>query len=353
MATTNRHFFIRHGRTPIEIDLDRPDDLGGDVSLTFWTRVLRFIEADIQGITFYVVWATQPVRTLPSYGDDVVVLLLMDESCELPAYHHKVRMVFKTLGLWPYISLTPRGKSLGHLAKYCRDVIIWASRLALVTVGSSTLPSPQRLMAVPLGYGRQIDLPIKPFDDRRHLVSFHGSIRQRDYAAMSIRSFLKPPKETARTAMADALTRMADRMPDLVYFFDTGSFDVGFASDGREFSEVMAETRICLAPRGSCVETFRLFEAMRQGCIVITDRLPPYRFYANCPAILIDDWRDLERVVDSLIAEPDRMRQLHRAALRWWDTTACERAVARAIATQLQESYQASEPTLIEREAAE
>jgi hypothetical protein len=38
---------------------------------------------------------------------------------------------------------------------------------------------------------------------------------------------------------------------------------------GDRYTEIMADTKIALAPRRSSVETYRFFEAMRQGCVVI------------------------------------------------------------------------------------
>ena len=77
---------------------------------------------------------------------------------------------------------------------------------------------------------------------------------------------------------------------------------------GDRYTEIMADTKIALAPRGSSVETYRFFEAMRQGCVVICDRLPPHWFYVGCPAIQVDDWGNLEAEVRALSADPER----------WW-----------------------------------
>jgi hypothetical protein len=83
------------------------------------------------------------------------------------------------------------------------------------------------------------------------------------------------------------------------------------ASYAIRYTEIMADTRIALAPRGSSVETYRFFEAMRQGCVVICDRLPPHWFYAGCPAVQIDDWGNLEAEVKALSADPERLKDLH------------------------------------------
>jgi hypothetical protein len=105
---------------------------------------------------------------------------------------------------------------------------------------------------------------------------------------------------------------------------------------GDRYTEIMADTRIALAPRGSSVETYRFFEAMRQGCVVICDRLPPHWFYLGCPAVQIDDWGNLEAEVKALSADPERLKDLHRRSLAWWDEKLSERAIAHAIARCLE-----------------
>jgi hypothetical protein len=90
--------------------------------------------------------------------------------------------------------------------------------------------------------------------------------------------------------MADSLQKLVAWAPESVFYGTTASFaESTMTGAGDRYTEIMADTRIALAPRGSSVETYRFFEAMRQGCVVICDRLPPHWFYAGCPAVQIDD----------------------------------------------------------------
>src|SRR5262249_26690572 len=132
-------------------------------------------------------------------------------------------------------------------------------------------------MVVPLGYARQIDLPVKPFHARRYLVSFLGSLEHYGDGychPLSPRTLFRGPKVLARNRMSDSLLRLASAMPDEVFFATTPSFFESIRTDGTRYSEIMADTKICLAPRGASVETYRFFEALRYGCVVICDRLP-------------------------------------------------------------------------------
>jgi hypothetical protein len=194
-------------------------------------------------------------------------------------------------------------------------------------------------MVMPLGYARQTDLPGKPFESRRYPVGFLGSIENREYSTFSPKRLVATPKSIARARMADSLRRMAAAAPDAVFYGTTASFTESTMTDaGDRYTEIMADTKIALAPRGSSVETYRFFEAMRQGCVVICDRLPPHWFYVGSPAIEIDDWGDLDAVVSTLLADPERLKDLHRRSLAWWDEKLSERAVAQVIAKCLDSS---------------
>ena len=141
------------------------------------------------------------------------------------------------------------------------------------------------------------------------------------------------PKVIARSRMANSLQKLAAWAPESVFYGTTASFtESTMTGAGDHYTEIMAETKIALAPRGSSVETYRFFEAMRQGCVVICDRLPPHWFYVGCPAIQIDDWANLEAEVKALSADPERLADLHRRSLAWWDEKLSERAVAQVIA---------------------
>ena len=192
-------------------------------------------------------------------------------------------------------------------------------------------------MVVPLGYARQTDLPGRPFESRRYPVGFLGSIENREYSKFSPKRLVASPKVIARSRMAASLETMAAAAPGAVFYGTTASFtESTMTGAGDRYSEIMADTKIALSPRGSSVETYRFFEAMRQGCVVICDRLPPHWFYAGSPAIQIDDWGDLDGVVSALLADPERLEGLHRKSLAWWNEKLSERAVAQLIARRLE-----------------
>jgi hypothetical protein len=101
------------------------------------------------------------------------------------------------------------------------------------------------------------------------------------------------------------------------------------------YSTDMMNTKICLVPRGTSFETFRFFEGLRYGCIVITEILPKYWFYEDSPAIYIKDWSQLDDVLIELISSPETMIERHQASLSWWDSKCSENAVGDYMAEKL------------------
>lgn len=329
-----RYYLCTCGRASFEIDIYDYRDPYPDVFLTYWVRVFQLFEemSALSGLTFYVVWDDKLVRDLPSYGSDVVAVVLQDECCTIPRYLSRVRFVFKAYGFRPQFVGSLRGNTLASLLKLGKDCAVWALHLAaFVRENGISIPRQGRLV-IPLGYARQSDIPTKPFATRRYLMSFLGSVEQYAVHPLSPRALLGTPKIIARSRMAQALRQLASATPDDVFFATTGSFSESIASDGASYSGIMADTKICLAPRGSSTETYRFFEALRHGCVVICDRLPPHWFYDGCPAIQIDDWRDLEASVRPLIADPEHLFALHRESLAWWEAKCSEHAVAAVFA---------------------
>ena len=64
------------------------------------------------------------------------------------------------------------------------------------------------------------------------------------------------------------------------------------------------DARLALVPRGATTETHRFFQALKFGCIVVTDSVPPSWFYEQAPIIRLRHWDELEENVTPLLADP-------------------------------------------------
>jgi DNA-binding transcriptional LysR family regulator len=185
---------------------------------------------------------------------------------------------------------------------------------------------------IPLGTFNQVPVPSVPIEDRPTDIFFAGSVEHR----ASLRHRLGSPKTLARREMVAAVDRLARRRPGLrVDLRTTAGFAASEAASAAEYSLALMNSRICLAPRGTSVETFRVFEGLRFGCVVVAERLPRHWFYAGGPVVQLDRWNDLEEAVRPMLDDPAELRRCHEAALGWWNDRCSEPAVGRFIADRL------------------
>lgn len=64
------------------------------------------------------------------------------------------------------------------------------------------------------------------------------------------------------------------------------------------YAYLLQNSKVVLSPCGFySTECFRFYEAMRQGCIVITEQLPHVFCYKDAPCIIIDSWKNLPKIL--------------------------------------------------------
>ena len=311
----------------------------------YFLKVFEIIEesTSIKNFVFYITWSD--LDRLPSYGSNVVAIVLGDEWCRIPKYCNRVRAVFKcygtslTLGCNPL--LEPSHLNIMTLFNFIR---VWTLglpyRLNYVFLKLKNEQVDKAKIAsvydIPLGYFNQLDLPIKAIEDRLHDVSFAGSVEQWVNSVWSWKYWLKFPKTIARKKMVSAIDYIRQKNPNIDFELTINShFGASRAADARSYSEKLMDTKICLVPRGTSLETYRFFEAIRYGCIVVTEALPSRWFYDDSPAIKINDWSELAEILDKLIDNRSLMKKKHQESLDWWKTKCSEIAVADYIAQKL------------------
>jgi len=109
------------------------------------------------------------------------------------------------------------------------------------------------------------------------------------------------------------------------------------------------DTKICLSPRGTHLETYRLCEGMYYGCVVIAEEQPDHWFSHSSPAFIIKDWKKLPALLDELLENPQRLAELQQASLDYWDST----LAPNAIANHLQQCLQSLSPSLAANDEAQ
>ncbi len=277
---------------------------------------------------------------LPAYGDRVVAVVLRDETGRIPRYTGRVRAVFKCYGSRPALGggplRNPGPTGVLELAQYAVRWMRWlpgGAAHARLLAGRRLRgrPAPPRIEIIPIGTYNQLDLPMLGIDERPTDLFFAGSIDHRS----SLRRLVSP-KTRARKEMFAAVRRLGRRRPGLsVDMRVTGGFTASAACSPEVYSRALMDARVCLAPRGTSVETFRVFEGLRAGCIVVAERLPPHDFYAGAPILALDRWRDLEGRLGPVLDDPDEQRRLHTEARAWWSGHCSEGAIGRRMAERL------------------
>jgi len=103
-----------------------------------------------------------------------------------------------------------------------------------------------------------------------------------------------------------------------------------------EYGEILSESKIVLSPMGfNSSECFRLYEAMRAGCVIISEELPPVLFYHNSPIIQVSNWNDGIKIAGELISDIKKMEVLQQKTLNWWESVCSEKATASYIFNKL------------------
>lgn len=341
----NSYFtFTFEGTTPWD-PYDR-DDLPVP-GAAYFGGLFRELERHWDGdpLTFYL---THHTTELPSYGPDVVVVLLNDEWYRTPAYSGNVLAILRNLPLRPWFSwdtlVPPTTASAFAAANHLRVLAEGrrADRNAARVRAAQRWPRQRRDNAIdiPLGYYHQPEMPIKPFAERGTDVFFAGSLlhdmeRKRGWKRTA-KLVVGNPKQVYRKRMIEELDSFRARHPELTAKVTvTGDFRDLAGDQVTSYADDMMDARIALVPRGTAAESYRLFEAWRYGCIVICEALPPRYFLQGAPAITLRSWSELEQAMGDLLADPGRQRALHEASLTWWQEVCSEQAVGRRLAAQL------------------
>lgn len=325
MRETNRYFVCLQGATPVPWVPGDSDAINKHTA--YFGGALRAMERGLEcgGLVFYLTW---DVNALPSYGDNVVAVVLGDEWARIPAYADRVRAVFKCYGTWPTLGVR-RPSYLSaltalHVGQVLAARVPTVLRRALARDGRR----PARVFSVPLGFANQVDLPVLPPSRRPYDISFAGSVVHRERPPWSPKRWLKTPKSLSRGAMVGALQRLQQNRPDLrVHLTLTSGYAAIQTSDPLTYSRLLADSKVALVPRGTSFETFRFFEAMRAGCVVVSEALPRRWFYDGAPAIRIQDWSELEEVILPILSDEAEVVRRHRESLAWWREVCSEEAV--------------------------
>ena len=114
----------------------------------------------------------------------------------------------------------------------------------------------------------------------------------------------------------------------------TTAFKRGLPVD--EYNKKLLDSKIVFCPAGfNSKETFRHFEALSAGCIVISEKLPDTCLYQNAPIIQIGNWKEGVQIANSLINKPGEMLRLQNDSIKFYNHNYSPKAVAEFIISTL------------------
>lgn len=303
---------------------------------SYWGEVLAEMDR-LLARDDLVVYLTEDLERLPSYGPNVVAVVLADEKAHVPAYAGRVGAIFKNNAVRPLLTTSflrePTWINAWWFVSYLR---LWyhhapgAARWLALRLRGRAAP----VWMLPIGTLTQVELPLKPLAERPTDVFFAGSVSH--LGRPSVRERISP-KVQSRKRMLRSAERLARAHRELeVRLVDTGAFHLSIQHPGEEYSRALMDAKIALVPRGVVADTFRFWQALRAGCIVVTDTVPRHRFfYDGAPVIKVRGWDDLDHVVPALLADEARLRDLHERGLEWFRTRGAPAAVGAHMAARI------------------
>jgi hypothetical protein len=335
----NRYFLIRSsGSGFCEIRQPLADDR--NVPARYFVRALLRLETStrLSGFTFVIV--REGWEDLPAYGEDVVVIVTSDEHYRVPVFSREVGIIFKCHGIFPPFEGLMHADlvhflSLLRAIRSCTHYL--ASRARLVLKGRSSM-APIRI--IPVGDRDVVNLSPPAISERRYDVSFIGSLMAATHSPLSLRGMIGTAKGRSRANMVRVLEDYARGHPERSFLVEcTADFGASQRAGPTRFSEVLADTKVCVTPRGNVPETYRLFQGARFGCVLITEALPRHWYLERCPALVIRDWRELPAHLDRLLGDPRLLAQKSTDSLDWWRAVVSEQAISRYIGNEVSGSF--------------
>lgn len=304
-------------------------------------RMLAAMETELPEPSFTVVTTTDH-RGLPRYGRDVVVIQRNGPDARPPRYADRVLAVFKTHSPVPVLAARPGREPPALTAASALNYLQVAATGATARLALRARSLRRRrpiIEAIPMGVMWPCEVECPPIAGRPVDVLFNGSVETRE--RRGLRRHIATPKTHSRKAMLARLSELRAEAPELrIDVALTPSFADSKATPAGEYWRRLADAKLCLAPRGDTLETYRLFEAARAGCVVLGEKLPSNWFYDHAPVLDQTGWRDLARSVRATLADEAELSAQQRATVEWWERYASPEAVARYVADVLRDALQ-------------
>ncbi len=301
-----------------------------ECNIDYFTSVMTVLARELPAFDDYTFVFTRSVTELPSqfdHTDKLVVLIMGDEWARVPVYASRAHAVFKAPGQQMKLAFHHGWWRFNTMA-----VLQYLRQQAKRFPNHHRNPD-NNIFAIPYGYYRLPKRDTVTSITRRNIdVAFTGSLDHKH----RLGGLIKTNKVLSRERMV----KTVDHWKQGKHFNVDVKLSQYFpkAKDKPQFDDypqTLMDTKICLSPRGTHLETYRLCEGMYYGCIVVAEEQPDHWFAERSPAFILKDWDTLPDLLDDLLGNPLRMEALQKASLEYWDNTLSPKPVASYMKTCL------------------
>lgn len=199
----------------------------------------------------------------------------------------------------------------------------------------------ERIFHFPLGYVKDtLHQPVKKLEERTINVFYSGNLNKGRVPLYKLLSESRIPD-----FLFDYLIKLMKRVPNLIKRDFSDAFPASYVhfTDGfkkgltpQVYTQMLYDSRIVLCPKGFLMaETYRHFESMRAGCVIVSEKLPQTYLYKNSPIIQVSDWKEGLDAIKKLLKDPALLQQYHQKTLQWWETVCNEAATAKRVSELL------------------
>jgi hypothetical protein len=318
--------------------------LPAEFRYTYDVLEAALLDVSAEQLHFYF---TKEAYSLPEYGRNVIGVLLQEERCKVPVYGRHVRAVVRNLVSHPFLGYRPH---LGFTSletvltfEFARDCYTSMKARYALEHPPAAFPAPVRrepcTIRLPLGYHSQVELPQIAMADRTLDTFFAGQVSEK-IPAGSYKRYTSTSKIQARRQIWQALRELEKQNKWRIDLGDIAAnqrdqIPTAFSS----YSEKMMQSRICVAPRGSVADSFRAFEGLRAGCLLVANPLPRDEYlYPNAPLLIVDHWRELGGILERYARDIEALEQWRARSLAWWHDHLRPEVMAVMVAQRLNEA---------------
>tara|TARA_R110000765_G_scaffold72792_1_gene142167 strand:- start:5195 stop:6022 length:828 start_codon:yes stop_codon:yes gene_type:complete len=225
------------------------------------------------------------------------------------------------------LSLDKRNIILALHDEYMTDCIPdeWKNRDDVLVFKSYLMPKQEakNVFPLPLGFNaKHIKLVNRPIKDRPTDIFFSGHM-----ASEKRRHYMQPVIDFFSVLPVNKHPKMDVNI--------TKGFNMGFSSE--EYSRRLHDAKIVICPAGNVsIETFRHYEGLRSGAVVVSPKLPDNEIYKGSYICQVDDWdNDIGPVLMDLISDLDMLQLVKDKQDNDYNTRFSVKAVADYIYSKL------------------